>query len=76
MSAPIREFDVSGVAAPFYVLRAKQVLDQMVVGQILALTTDAPHAPREIRSLVEHLGHQLVSGEAIGSGHRFMIRRL
>jgi TusA-related sulfurtransferase len=46
------------------------------VGQILALTTDAPHAPREIRSLVEHLGHQLVSGEATGGGHRFMIRRL
>lgn len=45
MSAPIREFDVSGVAAPFYVLRAKQVLDQMAVGQILALTTDAPMRP-------------------------------
>lgn len=57
-------------------LRAKQALDQLAVGQVLALSSDAPHAPREIRSWIEHAGHQLVSSEAREGRHRFLIRRL
>ena len=37
MSAQNRELDVSGVPAPFYVLRAKQALEQLGVGQVLAV---------------------------------------
>jgi TusA-related sulfurtransferase len=58
------------------VLRAKQALDGLPAGQILALTTDAPNAPREIRAWLEHTGHQMVSSEASAGVHRFLIRRL
>ena len=76
MSTQIRELNVAGVPAPFYVLRAKQALDQLSVGQILALTTDAPNAPREIRAWLERAGHQLVSNDVSAGTHRFLIRRL
>lgn len=76
MSTQIRELNVAGIPAPFYVLRAKQALDGLPVGQLLALTTDAPNALREIRSWLEHAGHQLVSSDKAGDRHRFLIRRL
>ena len=76
MSAQNRELDVSGVPAPFYVLRAKQALEQLGVGQVLAVISDAPNAPREIRAWLEHAGHQLVSSDNSGGRHRFLIRRL
>ncbi|MGA9469317.1 MAG: sulfurtransferase TusA family protein [Candidatus Macondimonas sp.] len=76
MSTQIRELNVAGVPAPFYVLRAKQALDGLPAGQILALTTDAPNAPREIRTWLEHAGHQLVSNDVSAGTHRFLIRRL
>lgn len=76
MSTPIRELNVTGVPAPFYVLRAKQVLDGLPAGQVLALTTDAPNASREIRAWLAHAGHQLVSSQASSGLQHFLIRRL
>lgn len=76
MSTQIRELNVAGVPAPFYVLRAQQALDVLRAGQLLALTSDAPNAPREIRAWLEHAGHQLVSTDASAGAYRFMIRRL
>jgi len=76
MSTQIRELNVAGVPAPFYVLRAKQALEALPVGQMLALTTDAPNAPRELRTWLEHAGHQMVSSDASAGVHRFLIRRL
>ena len=76
MSTQIRELNVAGVPAPFYVLRAKQALDGLPAGQILALTTDAPNAPREIRTWLEHAGHQLVSNDVSAGTHRFQGGRL
>ena len=76
MSAQNRELDVSGVPAPFYVLRAKQALDQLAIGQVLAVISDAPHATREIRAWIDHAGHQLMASEKRDGRHRFLIRRL
>jgi TusA-related sulfurtransferase len=56
-----RSLDCLGLYCPEPVFRTRVELDEMEIGEVLQVTADDPAAESDIRSLIKHLGQELVS---------------
>lgn len=68
-------YDLRGLNCPLPVLKARKRLAGMVPGAQLEVATTDPLAVIDIPAFCTEAGHRLVSSEATGEGHRFVIER-
>ena len=73
---PDRNIDCVGLYCPEPVFRTRQALDQLAVGQVLAVVADDPAAEEDIKRLIERLGHQLLALRKDGNQVHFLIKKM
>lgn len=72
---PDREVDAIGLLCPLPVLKARKTLLDMQPGATLLIRTSDPVAVIDIPHFCAEAGHRLLSSDAEGETHAFLIER-
>jgi TusA-related sulfurtransferase len=57
------------------VLKTRDAMKQMAVGQILEMTSDDPASEADMKSWAARTGHELLEIDKDGAAYRFLIRK-
>lgn len=60
--------DARGLSCPLPILRTKEKLQIMAVGQVLEILATDPEARTQIPDFISHKGHELLAHELDGEG--------
>jgi tRNA 2-thiouridine synthesizing protein A len=72
---PDRQIDCTGLFCPMPIVKTREAMTQMVVGEILEMLSDDPAAEADMRSWSRSTGHDLVEVGRSGLVYRFMVRK-
>jgi len=67
--------DCLGLFCPMPVLKTRDAMKQMAVGQVLEMTSDDPASEADMRSWVARTGHELLEIEKDAGIYRFLLRK-
>lgn len=70
-----RELDVRGLNCPLPIVRAKQALNGMEGGEVLAVVATDPGAVRDFAAFAEQTGHGLLESREEGGEFYFLVRK-
>lgn len=73
---PDRTLDCLGLYCPEPVFKTRMELDELKVGEVLEVLADDPAAEEDIRSLVKHLGQELLDVEKEGNTVHLLIKKI
>ena len=72
---PDRQIDCTGLFCPMPIVKTREAMTQMVVGEILEMLSDDPAAEADMRSWSRSTGHDIVEVGRSGLVYRFMVRK-
>jgi len=72
---PDRQIDCTGLFCPMPIVKTREAMTQMVVGEVLEVLSDDPAAEADMRSWSRSTGHDLVEVGRSGLVYRFMVRK-
>jgi tRNA 2-thiouridine synthesizing protein A len=73
---PVREtLDCIGLYCPMPILKTKERMDGIAVGEILEVLADDPASEPDITAWAKRTGQQILTIEKTDEGFRFLIRR-
>ena len=72
---PDQTLDVSGLACPLPMLRAKKALADMASGQVLRVTATDPGAPGDFAAFCRQTGNVLEDSQTTADGKFVMVLR-
>lgn len=76
MSAlPDRKLDCMGLFCPIPILKTRDALRGMIIGQVLEMTSDDPASEADMRSWTTRTGHELLEVDKHGAVYRFVVRK-
>ena len=67
--------DLTGMESPIPVIKTKETLDSMSVGQVLCLMTDSESASKNIRTLIINNPYELIRLSTRKEVSTFIIRK-
>lgn len=67
--------DVTGLACPLPLLKAKQRLNQIQVGETLAVVATDPGSQRDFQSFINLTAHELLECSEADGVFRYVIRK-
>jgi tRNA 2-thiouridine synthesizing protein A len=70
-----RKLDCLGLFCPMPILKTRDALKTMAVGQVLEMTSDDPASEADMKSWTARTGHALVEIEKNGAVFRFVVRK-
>ena len=70
-----RTLDCVGLFCPMPILKTRDVLKAMAVGQVLEMTSDDPASEADMKSWTARTGQELVEIEKNGAVFRFIVRK-
>lgn len=70
-----RKLDCLGLFCPMPILKTRDAVHQMAVGQILEMTSDDPASEADMKSWTARTGHELLEIERHGAVFRFVVRK-
>jgi TusA-related sulfurtransferase len=70
-----RKLDCLGLFCPMPILKTRDAMRQMSVGQILEMTSDDPASEADMTSWTARMGHELLEIERHGAVFRFVVRK-
>jgi tRNA 2-thiouridine synthesizing protein A len=70
-----QKLDCLGLFCPMPVLKTRDAMKQMAVGQILEMTSDDPASEADMKSWAARTGHELLEIDKDGAAYRFLIRK-
>jgi tRNA 2-thiouridine synthesizing protein A len=70
-----RVLDCVGLFCPVPILKARDTLRQMTIGQVLEMHADDPAAAADMKSWAARTGHELFGIDKYGSVWRFLVRK-
>jgi TusA-related sulfurtransferase len=70
-----REIDCTGLFCPMPIVKTREAIGQMVVGQVLVMRSDDPASEPDMRSWAQNTGHELLEVARTGAVYRFAIRK-
>ncbi len=73
---PDRTLDCLGLYCPEPVFKTRMELDELNVGEILEVLADDPAAEEDIRSLIRHLGQELLDVKKEGNTVHLLIKKI
>jgi len=72
---PDRQIDCTGLFCPMPIVKTREAVAQMAVGQILLMLSDDPASDPDMRSWAQNTGHELLEVARSGAVYRFVIRK-
>jgi len=72
---PDKRLDCIGLFCPMPVLKVREALTAMTVGQVLEMLADDPASEADIKSWSTRTGHLLLSVDKDGTVFRFLVRK-
>jgi tRNA 2-thiouridine synthesizing protein A len=70
-----RQLDCVGLFCPLPILKTRDALKGMDLGQTLEMLSDDPASEADMKSWTTRTGHELVAIEKNGSVFRFLVRK-
>jgi tRNA 2-thiouridine synthesizing protein A len=70
-----RKLDCVGLFCPMPILKTRDALKAMTVGQVLEMTSDDPASEADMKSWTARTGHELVEIGKNGAVFRFVVRK-
>jgi tRNA 2-thiouridine synthesizing protein A len=70
-----RFLDCVGLFCPIPVLKTREAMKEMGVGQVLAMLSDDPGSEADIRAWSARTGNELLEIERDGAVFRFIVRK-
>lgn len=70
-----RTLDCLGLFCPMPILKTRDALRVMAVGQILAMTSDDPASEADMKSWTARTGQELMEIDKDGAVFRFVVRK-
>jgi tRNA 2-thiouridine synthesizing protein A len=70
-----RQLDCVGLFCPMPILKTRDALKGMAVGQILAMLSDDPASEADMKSWTARTGQELLEIEKNGAVFRFIVRK-
>jgi tRNA 2-thiouridine synthesizing protein A len=72
---PDNEIDCIGLFCPMPIVKTREAIQQMLVGELLAMLSDDPASDADMRSWCQGTGHELVEVTREGGIFRFLVRK-
>ncbi|HEX9818113.1 MAG TPA: sulfurtransferase TusA family protein [Methylomirabilota bacterium] len=69
------KLDCVGLFCPMPILKTRDALKAMAVGQVLEMTSDDPASEADMTSWTARTGHELLEIEKHGAVFRFVVRK-
>lgn len=73
--APDKRLDCLGLYCPIPILKTREAIRDIGVGQILEMVSDDPASEADMRSWSARTGHDLLEIDKDGAVFRFLIRK-
>jgi len=70
-----RKLDCLGLFCPMPILKTRDALKGMTVGQMLEMLSDDPASEADMKSWTTRTGHELMAIEKNGTVFRFVVRK-
>ena len=70
-----RTLDCVGLFCPMPILKTRDALKAMSVGQVLEMTSDDPASEADMKSWTTRTGHDLLEIDKNGAVYRFVVRK-
>ena len=72
---PYRTLDCVGLFCPMPILKTREVIQGMMVGELLEMLSDDPASEADMKSWSARTGHELVGIDKRGAVFRFLVRK-
>jgi TusA-related sulfurtransferase len=72
---PDKLLDCVGLFCPMPILKTREAIRGMAVGQVLEMRSDDPASEADMKSWVARTGHELLATEQRGAVFHFMVRK-
>ena len=70
-----RQIDCTGLFCPMPIVKTREALREMALGQILEMLSDDPASDPDMRSWARNTGHELIDVTRVGAVYRFLVRK-
>jgi tRNA 2-thiouridine synthesizing protein A len=70
-----RKIDCLGLFCPMPILKTREAMKTLPMGQVLEMTSDDPASEADMRSWSAKTGHELLEVGRDGAVYRFLIRK-
>jgi TusA-related sulfurtransferase len=74
-AVPDTHLDCLGLFCPMPILKTREAMRALGVGQILEMTSDDPASEADMKSWAARTGHELLEVEKRGAVFRFLVRK-
>jgi len=71
-----RTLDTLGLYCPVPILRAREEIDKMTIGQMLEIVADDPAAEEDLKRFAKRVGHEVVSIQHEGNLLRLFLKKM
>jgi tRNA 2-thiouridine synthesizing protein A len=72
---PDKQIDCTGLFCPMPIVRTREAIKVMGVGQLLEMLSDDPGSDPDMRSWARNTGHELIDISRHGAVYRFLVRK-
>jgi tRNA 2-thiouridine synthesizing protein A len=72
---PDRQIDCTGLFCPMPIVKTREAITDMEVGEVLEMWSDDPASEPDMRSWARNTGHALLDITRSGIVYRFMVRK-
>ncbi len=75
MVMPDKRIDCTGLFCPLPVVKTREAIRDMAVGQVLEMLSDDPGSDPDMRSWAQITGHELLAVSSDAGLFRFLVRK-
>ena len=72
---PDKKIDCLGLFCPMPILKTREAIRGLGVGDVLEMTSDDPASEPDMRSWAARTGHELLEIDRVGAVFRFLVRK-
>jgi TusA-related sulfurtransferase len=70
-----RQIDCTGLFCPMPIVKTREAMTQMAVGEVLEMLSDDPASDPDMRSWARNTGHELLQVTRSGAVYCFVVRK-
>jgi len=72
---PNKKIDCTGLFCPMPIVKTRDAMREMTVGQVLEMLSDDPASDADMKSWAQRTGNELLEVSRDGGLYRFLIRK-
>jgi tRNA 2-thiouridine synthesizing protein A len=72
---PDKKIDCSGLFCPMPIVKTREAIKSMIVGQVLEMLSDDPASDADMKSWTRRTGNELLEVSRDGAVYRFLVRK-